>query len=324
MSSSLWQPTASLSALKARAALLGDIRDFFAQRQVMEVDTPCLSHGTITDIHLEPFSSQFHYSHTGKVQTMYLQTSPEYAMKRLLCAYNEPIYQLGKAFRHEGSGRWHNPEFTLLEWYRPGFDHWQLMDEVAALLCCTLDVAQTQSMSYQDAFESFVHIDPLTAHQDELAGALLTHNIDVSSDYPLDRDAMLQLLFSFVVEPQIGQTCPCFIHGFPASQAALARINEQDPRVADRFEVYFKGAELANGFYELQDAKEQRQRFAHDNRVRQTFRLDPAPVDERFLDALDAGLPSCSGVALGVDRLLMIKLGAEHIQEVMPFPVSRA
>lgn len=324
MTTANWQPTASLEALQARAQLLADIRQFFAQREVLEVDTQVLSHGTITDVHLHPFATPFDFSETGKKETLYLQTSPEYAMKRLLCAYQTSIYQLGKAFRHEGSGRWHNPEFTLLEWYRIGFNHEQLMDEMDALLQCVLSTGQAERMSYQEAFKQHVGIDPLTASQAELADMLITFNIDISSDLPIDPDGIMQLLFSYVVEPNIGTNVPCFIHSFPASQAALARINQQDKRVADRFEVYFKGAELANGFYELANADEQRKRFEQDNRLRQTYRLEPAPVDERFLQALSSGLPECAGVAMGIDRLLMIKLGATHIQDVIPFPVSRA
>jgi lysyl-tRNA synthetase class 2 len=319
-----WQPTASLDILKQRAHLHGSIRQFFAQRNVLEVDTPLLSHGTVTDVHLQPFSSVFSCSSSGRPQTLYLQTSPEYAMKRLLSAYGEPIYQLGKAFRHEGSGRWHNPEFTMLEWYRPGFDHNDLMQEVADLLKFTLGIEGTDSYSYQQLFITHVGLDPLMASQADIADAMEVNHIDVSSDYPIDRDGMLQLLFSYIVEPNIGQQQPCFVHSFPASQASLARLNDEDPRVADRFEVYYQGAELANGFHELQDGKEQRIRFEHDNRLRQTFRLDPAPVDERLLAALDYGLPECAGVAVGVDRLLMLKVGAKHIHDVIPFAIERA
>ena len=324
MSKPLWQPTASLQALQARAQLYQQIRQFFASRNVLEVDTPTLSHGTVTDVHLDAFSCEFNYSSTGKTETLYLQTSPEFALKRLLATYKTCVYQLGKAYRHEGHGRWHNPEFTMLEWYRIGFDDHQLMQEVSELLQLVLDVPETEMLSYQQAFLKHLALDPLTATTAEVATVFNRCNIDLSDDYPIDHDGMLQLLFSYEIEPNVGQQVPCFIYGYPASQASLAKLNIQDPRTADRFEVYFKGAELANGFHELQSAPEQRRRFEHDNRLRATFRLPEKPIDEHFLAALDAGLPVCSGVALGVDRILMLKLGAEHIEDVIAFPVNRA
>ena len=324
MSKPAWHPTASLQALKARAELYQQIRQFFASRNVLEVDTPTLSHGTVTDVHLDAFSCEFNHSSSGKPEALYLQTSPEFALKRLLSAYKTCIYQLGKAYRHEGQGRWHNPEFTMLEWYRVGFDHHALMQEVSDLLKAVLDVPDTETLSYQQAFLQYLSLDPLTAKTAEIAAVFNRCNIDLSDDYPIDRDGMLQLLFSYEIEPKIGQQVPCFIYGYPASQAALAQLNEQDPRIADRFEVYYKGAELANGFHELQNAEEQRKRFEQDNRLRNTFRLPPKPIDEHFLAALESGLPACAGVALGVDRLLMIKLDAQHIEDVLAFPVARA
>ncbi|MCW8109372.1 elongation factor P--(R)-beta-lysine ligase [Alteromonas ponticola] len=319
-----WHPTASAANIRARADLLQSIRRFFAQREVMEVETPLLSHGSVTDIHLSAFSTQFAHASDGKVKTLYLQTSPEYAMKRLLCAQIGACYQISKAFRHEAEGRWHNPEFTMLEWYRPGFDHHQLMDEMDELLQLTLEVEGAQRKSYQQVFEEVLTIDPLCASDNTLRRALSEHDIDIHGDAPLDRDAMLQLLFSFRIEPVIGQNVPCFVYGFPASQAALAKLNEQDPRTADRFEVYFKGVELANGFNELSDAREQRLRFNNDIEQRAALQLPPVEHDERFLQALEHGLPQCAGVALGVDRLLMLKTQSDHINQVISFPICRA
>ncbi len=319
-----WQPTASHQHRRARANLLRDIRAFFDARGVMEVETPLLSQGTVTDVHLDAFSTRFDFAASGNVQQLYLQTSPEYAMKRLLCAQSGPIYQVCKAFRHEGEGRWHNPEFTMLEWYRPGFDHHDLMDEVDALLTACIQAPPATRHTYQEVFQAQLGIDPLTAGKATLVDALVDHNINIDKPDSLSRDSVMQLLFSVVIEPSLGQDAPAFVHGFPASQAALARINSVDPRTADRFELYYQGAELANGFYELSDAAEQRQRFEHDNAERKANYLPERPVDYHLLAALESGLPSCAGVALGVDRLLMLKLGVEHIKDVLNFPVSRA
>ncbi|MDK2765213.1 MAG: elongation factor P--(R)-beta-lysine ligase, partial [Alteromonas macleodii] len=268
--------------------------------------------------------TQFTFASSGKPTTLYLHTSPEYAMKRLLCADSGSIYQVCKAFRHEGEGRWHNPEFTMLEWYRLGFDHFALMDEVDALLQETLNTASADKMTYQKAFQTYLNIDPLSADNDVLLKAMEEQNIDIHAPQNLSYDSKLQLLFSYVIEPKIGNEKPCFIYDFPASQAALAKLSPVDERVAERFEVYYQGAELANGFHELSAAKEQRLRFETDNRKREEHGLPTKPIDENFLSALDAGLPPCAGVALGIDRLLMLKTNAKHIQEVINFTVSRA
>ncbi|MBE1300975.1 MAG: elongation factor P--(R)-beta-lysine ligase [Alteromonadaceae bacterium] len=319
----LWTPQATLVALEKRAKLFAAIRQFFAQKNVMEVDTPALASAGVSDPHLVNFSTEFVSPIASEQQTLFLQTSPEYAMKRLLCAGSGCIYQLSKAFRNEEAGRHHNPEFTMLEWYRVGFDHWQLMDEVAELLNLTLNTQQVDRFSYQDVFLSFLELDPLDANVSELQACCGYHGFADLVEQETNRDTLLQLLFSHVVEPQIGKEKPCFIFDFPASQAALAKINEQDPRVAERFEVYFKGIELANGFHELQDATEQEKRFASDNHIRATMGIEPAKIDTHFLAALQHGLPRCAGVALGVDRLLMLKMDADHIGTTMAFPVDR-
>ncbi|NDV91512.1 elongation factor P--(R)-beta-lysine ligase [Alteromonas sp. 345S023] len=319
-----WQPTTSHQNRVARANLLRTIRAFFCQRDVLEVETPTLSQGTVTDEHLDAFATDFYYGSTGKPVSLFLQTSPEYAMKRLLCADSGAIYQISKAFRHEGEGRWHNPEFTMLEWYRPGFSHVELMAEVDALLIATLDTEPADKISYQQAFIDVLGLDPLTATNHALDDKMRCCGIDINAPETLSIDSKLQLLFGQAIEPIIGRERPCFVYGFPASQAALARINPEDKRIADRFEVYFQGAELANGFYELCAPDEQRRRFAQDNEKRRAAGLPTKPIDEYFLSALEAGLPDCAGVALGIDRLLMIKVGARHIQDVINFPVSRA
>lgn len=324
MSSTVWPPTASLVALQQRAQVLSHIRDFFAQRQVLEVDTPTMARAGVTDVHLNNFITEFVGPGAAHGLSLYLQTSPEFHMKRMLAAGYGAIYQICKAYRNEESGRLHNPEFTMLEWYRPDFDHHQLMDEMADLLQLVLTCEKPTRITYQAAFIAVLGVCPLTASLAELRQAGIGLGADNLLDTEQDRDTLLQLLFALGVEPKIGQTTPCFVYDFPASQAALARISPADPRVAERFEVYFKGIELANGFHELTDATEQAQRFAQDNKLRADRQLPPRPIDEYLLQALQAGLPNCAGVALGIDRLVMLAIGAERLEQVMAFPVSRA
>ena len=318
-----WQPAASLSQLRRRAAVLATIRQFFAERQVLEVETPVLSAASITDLQLGFLETRWREPGTGAAgRRLFLHTSPEFPMKRLLCAGYGDIYQICKVFRDDESGRYHNPEFTMLEWYRLGFDHHQLMAEVDALLQQVLGCAAGERLSYGAAFQQSLAIDPHTVSDAELTQLCRTRAHYTGSE--LDRDAMLQLLFSVCIEPQLGQQRPCFVFDFPASQAALARIRAETPAVASRFEVYVNGIELANGFHELADAAEQRRRFTADNTARVARGLPTGVIDEALLQALAAGLPDCAGVALGVDRLVMLALGAAHIDEVISFPIRRA
>ncbi|OOF10722.1 MULTISPECIES: elongation factor P--(R)-beta-lysine ligase [Salinivibrio] len=319
-----WQPTASITQLKKRSAIIARIRQFFAERAVWEVDTPALSQAAVTDVHLHSFSTSLVGPGFAKGLPLYLMTSPEFHMKRLLAAGSGAIYQISKAFRNEEAGRYHNPEFTMLEWYRPDFDHHQLMDEMDALLQAVLKCQGATRMSYQAAFQSCTGLCPLRADIDQLRALAATQGLADITEDETDKDTLLQLLFSVMVEPNIGQQAPAFVYDFPASQAALAKISEADPRVAHRFEVYFQGIELANGFYELQDAQEQRRRFEADNAMRVARGLRPQPIDQHLLAALEAGLPDCAGVALGIDRLVMLALGCDHIDAVTAFPVSRA
>ena len=321
LDAALWPPSATLPALQQRARLLAVIRSFFAERRVMEVETPLMSHYSVTDPHLHPFIS--HYQGPGGERPLFLQTSPEYHMKRLLAAGSGAIYQLFRACRNEEHGRNHNTEFTLLEWYRPGFDDEALIDEVDLLLQTTLGCQPAERLSYQQAFVRHTGLCPLEASLTELRAIAPPHCAELAA-VEEDRDTLLQLLFAACVEPQIGQQRPCAISRFPASQAALARVCPDDPRVAARFEFYFKGIELANGFYELTDASEQRARFAADNAKRAALGRQPRAADEWLLAALAHGLPDCAGVALGVDRLLMLALGAQRIDEVLAFPLPRA
>lgn len=323
-----WQPSYSMQTLKHRAEFLAAIRQFFANKDVLEVDVPSLSQGTVTELHLDPLCCQFDFDVSGDAKTLYLQTSPEFAMKRLLAAGSGAIYYLGKAFRHESAGRFHNPEFTMLEWYRPGFDDKQLMAEVEQLVTALLNTPKAQYLSYQQAFEKYLNTDPIQASIAQLQALVASKTSDEWICQETNKDTLMQWLFSMFVEPELGKSeqgfRPCFVYDFPASQASLAKINVDDPRVAHRFELYFKGSELANGFYELQDAEEQRRRFDKDNELRAQNGLPQRPIDEHFMAALKSGLPSCSGVALGVDRLLMLKLGKTHIEEVLPFASERA
>jgi len=321
-----WRPTARLEVLAARARALAAIRGFFDKAGVLEVETPALSFAAGTDPALASLGTTYTGPAAPHGAALYLHTSPEFAMKRLLAAGSGPIWQLCKVFRDGERGRRHNPEFTLLEWYRPGFGLHDLMDEVAALLRVVLgaDLAE-ERLSYVQAFDRALGIDPHRAGIAALRGAALrTALAGVDALELPGRDAWLDLLMSHCVEPGLGAAGLTFVYDFPASQAALARVRDGDPPVAERFEVYVSGVELANGFHELADAAEQRRRFAADNARRRASGLPEMPVDERLLAALAAGLPDCCGVALGVDRLVMLATGAARIDEVIAFPLERA
>lgn len=324
MQSNNWRPSASIAALKQRALVLQKIRHFFAERDVLEVDTPALSHATVTDEHLHSFSTQFQHPFAPQSQTLYLQTSPEFAMKRLLSAGSGAIYQICKSFRNEETGRFHNPEFTMLEWYRPGFNHVQLMSEIDDLIQMVLECEPAEKKTYQALFKQHLNCDPLTATLDELKTLAKHHGYGELAAEENNRDTLLMLLFSQQVEPHIGQDRPCFVADFPASQAALAQISATNPLVAERFELYFQGIELANGFHELTDSVEQLSRFERDNKQRQKRGLDRMPIDQNFIAAIESGLPECAGVALGIDRLLMLALKCNKIEQVIAFENSRA
>ena len=317
-----WQPSASLENLHFRARTLKQIRDFFATRNVMEVDTPLMCHTSVTDPHIQSIPALFQAHPQESEQRYYLQTSPEYAMKRLLAAGSGAIYQLTKAFRQGEIGRFHNPEFTMLEWYRPGFDHHRLMDEVDELLQVILNTPAAERMSYAELFQTFLHLDPHHASLNELMACAKEKDISVAGNIT-DRDTWLSLLITHYIEPQIGKDRPCFIYDFPVSQAALARIQPGTTPVASRFEVYLHGIELANGFHELQDVNEQRKRFENNLVAREQLQLPTLPIDEYFLSALAHGLPDCAGVALGIDRLIMLATASRSIAEVVSFDFAR-
>lgn len=322
-----WRPAASFDTLKLRAQLLARARDFFARRGVLEVDTPILSAAGTTDPNLHSYTA-VSTAPGERASRRYLHTSPEFAMKRLLAAGSGSIYQICKAFRGGEAGRRHNPEFTLLEWYRVGLGYHALMEEVAALITETLAgyraVEPPERLSYRDAFLRYAGVDPHEAAAAALAATAKKHGIAVARLTLEEREAWRDLLLTHVVEPNLGRGRPTFLYDYPASAAALARVRQGVPAVAERFELYWEGVELANGFQELTNAQEQRARFEQDRSIRRHRGFTTVPPDERLLAALEHGLPACSGVALGFDRLLMFAAGRDAITDVIAFPADRA
>lgn len=318
-------PTCSIEALKARAQLYRTIREFFAQRNVMEVETPIVSQAGVTDVHLASVQVQRHIE--GRMQQQYLQTSPEFAMKRLLAAGSGPIYQICKVFRDDEHGRKHNSEFTMLEWYRPGLDLRELMHETAALLNVCLahrfDEIRPLVLSYKHAFQDRLDINPLQATLAQLKQT--AQRVGLTLDLGDDRLTYMDLLFSHFVEPSLGFDTPIFLTDFPPEMASLAkvRLDEDGEEVAARFEVYIEGLELANAYDELLDASVLRARFEADNQERDKLGLQVMPLDENLLAAL-AHMPECSGIALGIDRLLMVATQKLNIEQVIAFPATRA
>lgn len=320
-----WQPSASVESLKKRAEILRVIREFFYQRDVVEVETPLMCSAGTTDVYLDSFvvrtslENAFFSQAFSQVPVCrpfrYLQTSPEFAMKRLLAAGIGDCYQICKAFRVDEVGKNHNPEFTMLEWYRVNFDHHQLMDDMDELLQRVLNCLPAKRVSYQQLFLEHLQIDPHLASIEELEK--ITPELCATLDKKIDtKDDYLMLLLSHLIEPKIGFDRPCFIYDFPATQAALSTIKNN---VAERFEVYVHGIELANGFHELQNAEEQLKRFENDNKKRRELNKPEVPIDYRLIEALKHGLPNCAGVALGVDRLMMLALQKEKLERVLSF-----
>jgi elongation factor P--(R)-beta-lysine ligase len=318
-----WRPSASLETLRLRAQLLRRTRTFFQARGLLEVETPQLSAAAATDGHLESLA----VTAPGGGLEGWLHTSPEFPMKRLLAAGAGDIWQLARVFRGAEQGRRHNPEFSLLEWYRTGWDVPALIEEVDALVRTLaegrLALGATERMSYREAFLRHAGFDPFASDASEIFELLESRVGDVSPELRGNLPACLDLALAVQVEPRLDPARPTFIHDFPASHAALARIRPGDPPVAERFELFLGGMELANGFHELSDAAEQRARFDADLAVRRARGLPELPMDQALLAALAHGLPDCAGVALGFDRLLMLVAGASHIDEVLAFPWGR-
>jgi len=317
-----WRPTAALPVLRHRARMLATARAFFAARGVLEVETPALSAAAATDPQIESLCTRI----AGLEGARYLSTSAEFPMKRLLAAGSGDIYQVCKVFRDGERGRWHNPEFTMIEWYRLGVDDAALMTEVevlaAELLAPHRALQPAERLSYADALRRHAGIDMHAAGEAELARAAEEHGVVCRAD--LDRDARLDLLMGLVVGPRLGQGRPCFVCDYPPSQASLARVRPGPPAVAARFELYLDGIELANGFHELTDSREQRARFMQDLELRRLRGQAQPGMDERLLAALQSGMPDCAGVALGFDRLVAVALGLDRLAASMAFSIDSA
>lgn len=320
-----YAPTCDLQALRARAKMYSQIRQFFNERNVLEVETPVISSAGVTDVHLASICA--HRNLGGKLNHHYLQTSPEFAMKRLLASGSGAIYQICKVFRDDEHGKKHNSEFTMLEWYRPHFSLKDLMHETADLLQVCLSDKFTEIrpivLSYKHAFQDRLDLNPLKATLQELRET--TKRVGIHIDLGDDRLAYMDLLFSHIVEPSLGFDTPIFLTDFPPEMASLAktRIDEDGEEVAARFEVYIEGLELANAYDELVDAEVLRRRFEEDNNVREKEGLVRMPIDEYLLAALP-NMPSCAGIALGIDRLLMVAQSKFKISDVITFPAEIA
>ena len=313
----MWRPHANLSVLQTRAKLYNYIRTFFAERQLLEVEVPILGKAAC----VEPYIDSLQTKVNG--ETRFLQTSPEFYLKRLLAADVGPLYSLSKAFRDGEDGKLHNPEFTLLEWYRPGWDERQLMDEVADLLLSIFPSIARVDYRYRDIFLAVIGIDPHTASTLELEKAVKSR-IAIALD-PIEPDARqrnncLDLLMTHCIEPSLPEGL-VFIYDYPATQSTLAKIDTDHTgvKVTRRFEAYLEGIELANGYWELTDPDEQLKRFRNDQAFRRQQQLPSYPYDQNLIAALESGMPAAAGVALGVDRLLMAMTGIDDIQEVLAF-----
>ncbi len=310
--------------IRLRAKLYALIRRFFAERDVIEVETPILSAAANTDLNIQSFGTRFSgHTDAGNAQR-WVRTSSEFAQKRLLAEGVGDNYELGRVFRDGEAGRRHNPEFTMLEWYRVGWDYRRLSAEVVELVQAALSLvdrrAELVEFSYRDLFVSAIGLDPFKATDGQVRKALGDVRIDATN---LKRDDWLDLLLTHCIQPLFPEDRITVVYDYPASQCALARIRDGDPPVAERFEAYL-GQELANGYHELTDAAEQRARFERDNARRRSRGEPEMPIDENLLAALEKGIPDCAGVALGIERLLMAMTGADDIRDVLAFDFADA
>jgi len=322
-----WQPSASFDTLRLRARLNALVRAFFAERGMLEVETPVLSRGGNSEPNIASFSLEFSGRTDGAPRTRWLRTSPEYPLKRLLAAGLGDCYELGRVFRDGEAGGRHNPEFTMLEWYRVGWNHLRLAEETADLVNAALALvgrsATLRVVRYRDLYRDALGIDPFVASEGELRAALGDVHIDPTG---LTRDDRLDLLMTHRLQPAFASGELLAVTDWPASQCALARLRDDGDGflIAERFELYLGPVELANGYHELTDVGEQRARFQRDLERRRERGASEPTLDEAFLAALDAGLPDCAGVALGVDRLLMAMLGTDRIADVLAFDFARS
>jgi elongation factor P--(R)-beta-lysine ligase len=319
-------PTASWPNLRLRAELLARTRAFFQDRAFLEVETPLLSADVVVDRHIDPLSVILPHDprKPAEGRTLWLQTSPEFAMKRLMAAGGEAVYQITRAFRGGESGRLHNPEFTIVEWYRRGDSMEDGMQLTADLCESLLNLGPAERVSYAQAFETHVGIDPHRTTAAELAEVARAQGLAFSDSLAAgDRDAWLNLLLAELVQPHLGQPRPTLLYHYPGSQAALARV-AGDPPLAERFELFVRGVELANGYHELLDAEVLRGRNRQANDERAAEGKPRLPAGSRLLEAMDVGLPACGGTALGFDRLVMVAAGAQSLADVVAFPIDRA
>ena len=317
-----WQPSAEIKTLKRRAQYLADVRLFFAERDIWEVETPILSLAAPTAPYLDSFTTDYIPIGTHSKQTHYLQTSPEFAMKRLLASESGSIYQIARVFRNGETGTLHSAEFTMLEWYKLGLTSSQLMDEVEALLQQVFNYTVFPRLRYQSVFDDLLGLDVFDCFDEEIKHCGQKNIRSLPNDFDTDRDGWLELLMSYIIEPELAKRHKgMFIYDFPSSQAQLAKIkqDQQGNLVADRFELYIDGVELANGYNELLDADELRRRFEQDNQQRKQQNRIEMPLDEELLAAMQQGLPECSGVAVGLDRLLMLAMNKQSIAQVQSF-----
>ncbi len=329
MSDDLWQPSAPQRNLRRRGEILRGIREYFYKEGVLEVETPMLSRHATVDPHIDSFQTLYRPLGTHVKEPLFLHTSPEFPMKRLLAAGSGDIYFLGRVFRNGEAGGRHNPEFTMLEWYRVGIDHHRLMDDVTRVLQAVTDFEEAGRFSYRELFEQALGIDPHEASDDDLL-QLVHFHID-SGLTELSRNDYLDLLFSTCIEPRLGsrdgeKIAGVYVYDYPASMSALSRlqVNEQGQTVAARFELFVNGYELANGYHELADGEEQRTRFEKDRQEREQLGKPLYPYDQNLVSALAHGFPDCAGVAMGIDRLHMLIANTRAIRDVVPFDFERA
>ncbi len=318
--SEAWRPYADKRLIKLRAETYTKIRQFMAERNILEVETPVLSHATVTDVQLNSFRSEYSSPQSSSGKILYLQTSPEYAMKRLLASGTGAIYQISKVFRNEEQGKLHNPEFTMLEWYQPDYGHHQLMQELELFLNL-FAMNHCEKISYGEIFLEHTGLDPHTCDTNELKSMAQQHGMSSTIE---ERSVLLDFIFSDKITSTLGNTRPMFVYDYPAYQCALAKLSNSTPKVAERFELFINGMEIANGFHELTNADEQLARFEQDLTLRKKENRPDLPIDHLFLDALKQGLPDCAGVAVGIDRLLMVITEINDIREVLGFPIERA
>lgn len=333
MTCSDWRPTASLDALRRRALLLRRIRGFFDSLGFIEVQTPVLSRDTVVDAHLDPIAvpaaavnvaPQNRGDESAAAPPWYLQTSPEFLMKRLVAAGATAIYQIGPVFRAGEAGQMHNPEFTMAEWYRQGDTLADGVGLLSDLSQAVLSRNRATVRRYGELFESILGIDPIQCPLDHLRQSAASIGEADFARRATHRDELLDLLFSQRIQPELGKSEPLIVTHYPASQAALARLSDNDPRLAERFELFCDGIELANGYAEMMDAETIRERFSAANQLRQQRGAAPLPADSRMIEAIRQPLPPISGCALGVDRLQMVLDRAASIRDVIPFPADRA